>query len=138
MLCLLPSHSPSYGARKSLWLSTEALALPPEVVIAERLDEIDPEAVHAVRLAMRRFLAERLQAELRRCYESLAPIGPYRPDAASSGRRALRNLCLAYLVDLGDEPSRRMCLAQLSAAANATNKPITARLNMETSQARRP
>ena len=109
------------GAAQDASFAAEALALPPEVVIAERLDEIDPEAVHAVRLAMRRFLAERLQAELRRCYESPAPLGPYRPDAASSGRRALRNLCLAYLVDLGDEPSRRMCLAQLSAADNMTD-----------------
>jgi len=90
-------------------------------VIAEQLDDIDPAAVHAVRLAMRRFLAERLGADFRRSYEIFATRGPYRPDASSIGRRALRNLCLAYLVDLGDEASRRMCLAQLSAADNMTD-----------------
>ena len=83
-----PTRDPAFAA--------EALALPPEVVIAEQLDEIDPEAVHEVRLAMRRFLAERLQADFRRGYEPFATPGPYRPDAVSSGRRALRNLCLAY------------------------------------------
>src|SRR5204863_433147 len=31
------------------------------------------------------------------------------------------NLCLAYLVDLADEPSRRACLAQLTAADNMTD-----------------
>jgi len=101
--------------------AAEALALPPEVVIAERLDEIDPEAVHVVRLTMRRFLAQRLEADLRRSYEIVATRGPYRPDAPSIGRRALRNLCLAYLMDLGDEASRRLCLMQLSAADNMTD-----------------
>jgi aminopeptidase N len=101
--------------------AAEALTLPPEVVVAEQLDEIDPDAVHEVRLAMRRFLASRLQPKLRRGYEVLATPGPYRPDAIASGRRALRNLCLAYLVELGDETSRRMCLAQLDGADNMTD-----------------
>jgi aminopeptidase N len=101
--------------------AAEALTLPPEMVIAEQLDEIDPEAVHEVRLAMRRWLAGRLQAKLRHGYEAFATPGPYRPDAVSSGRRALRNLCLAYLTELGDEASRRMCLAQLEGADNMTD-----------------
>ena len=101
--------------------AAEALALPPEVVIAEQLDDIDPEAVHAVRFAMRRFLAERLQAGLRQSYKIFATPAPYRPDAVSSGHRALRNLCLAYLVDLADESSRRLCLTQLSGADNMSD-----------------
>jgi aminopeptidase N len=101
--------------------AAEALALPPEVVIAEKLDAIDPEAVHVVRLAMRRFLAERLEADFRRSYDMFATQGPYRPDAASIGRRALRNLSLAYLVDLGGESARQLCLEQLSAADNMSD-----------------
>jgi aminopeptidase N len=101
--------------------AAEALALPPEVVIAEQLDEIDPEAVHSVRLSLRRFLAERLRLELLDGYELFATPGPYRPDAASMGRRALRNLCLAFLMDLADEPARRLCIAQLESADNMTD-----------------
>jgi aminopeptidase N len=41
--------------------AAEALALPLEVYIAEQLAVIDPDAVHRVRLAMRRFLAEQLK-----------------------------------------------------------------------------
>jgi aminopeptidase N len=108
-------------ADKDPAFAAEALTLPPEVVIAERLEEIDPEAVHKARFAMRRFLAERLQAEFRRGYEVFATPGLYRPDAVSSGRRALRNLCLAFLVDLGDERSRHVCLAQLDSADNMTD-----------------
>jgi aminopeptidase N len=119
--------------------AAEALALPPEVVIAERLDEIDPAAVHAARLAMRRFLAERLDAELRRSYDAFATPGPYRPEAAAIGRRSMRNLCLAYLVDLGREPDRRLCLDQLSAADNMTDAlaALTAIANCECAE-RRP
>ena len=101
--------------------AAEALALPLEVVIAEQLDEIDPEAVHKVRLGLRRFLAERLRDKLQRGYESFATTGPYRPDAESMGRRALRNLCLAFLMDLADEPARRLCVAQLESADNMTD-----------------
>ncbi len=101
--------------------AAEALALPLEVVIAEQLVEVDPAAVHRVRLALRRFLADRLHDKLLRCYESLATVGAYRPDAESMGRRALRNLCLAFLMDLGNEPARRLCLAQLKSADNMTD-----------------
>ena len=108
-------------AEQDAAFAAEALTLPPEVTIAEQLDEIDPEAVHVVRLAMRRFLAERLEADFRRSYEIFATRGPYRPEAVSIGRRALRNLCLAYLMDLGAESSRRLCVAQLSAADNMSD-----------------
>jgi aminopeptidase N len=101
--------------------AAEALALPPEVIVAEQLGEVDPDAVHRVRQAARRWLAERLRTQLQGAYEALATPGPYRPDAKSSGRRALRNLCLAYLMDLGDESARRLCTAQLESADNMTD-----------------
>jgi aminopeptidase N len=101
--------------------AAEALALPPEVVISEQLAEIDPQAVHEVRLAMRRFLAERLRESFLRTYEAFPTPGPYSPDAVSSGRRALRNLCLAFLMDVGDESARRLCAAQLAQATNMTD-----------------
>jgi aminopeptidase N len=101
--------------------AAEALALPPEVVIAEQLDEIDPLAVHRVRLALRTFLAQRLHDAFLHAYESFATPGPYSPDAAASGRRALRNLSLAFLMDLGEESTRRRCVLQLDQAGNMTD-----------------
>ncbi|HZN47293.1 MAG TPA: DUF3458 domain-containing protein, partial [Ramlibacter sp.] len=101
--------------------AAEALALPPEVVISEQLAEIDPQAVHEVRLAMRTFLAERLRGQFMRTYEAFPTPGPYSPDAVSSGRRALRNLCLAFLMDLGDDIARRLCVQQLETASNMTD-----------------
>jgi len=101
--------------------AAEALALPPEVVIAEQLEVIDPLAVHQVRFAMRTFLAERLHDAFRRGYEAFATPGPYSPDAVASGRRALRNLCLAFLMDLGEAETRRLCVQQLAGAGNMTD-----------------
>jgi aminopeptidase N len=108
-------------ADKDPAFAAEALSLPPEITIAEQLDEIDPQAVHEVRFAMRRFLAERLHAAFRSGYERFATPGPYSPDAASSGRRALRNLCLAFLMDLGEAETRSLCVAQLAGASNMTD-----------------
>lgn len=101
--------------------AAEALSLPPEVVIAEQLEEIDPLAVHRTRFAMRTFLAERLRAQFLRAYESFATPGPYSSEAAPSGRRALRNLSLAFLMDLGEAAARRGCVQQLQAADNMTD-----------------
>jgi aminopeptidase N len=101
--------------------AAEALALPVEVYIAEQVAVIDPEAVHQTRLAMRRFLAERLKTALRKTYDACAVVGSYSPDAKSAGRRALRNLCLAYLMELDDADTRRLCVRQLQQADNMTD-----------------
>jgi aminopeptidase N len=119
--------------------AAEALALPSELMIAERLQEIDPDAVHGARLAMRRFLAQQLQSRFHEAYERFATPGPYRPDAVASGRRALRNLCLAFLVDLGDAQSLQLCMTQLQRADNMTDAlaALTAIANCDCEQ-RRP
>jgi aminopeptidase N len=101
--------------------AAEVLTLPSEVLIAEQLEEIDPLVVHRARLAMRIFLAQRLHERFTQGCERLTTPGPYSPDAASSGRRALRNLCLAFLTELGEETARRRCVEQLQAADNMTD-----------------
>jgi len=95
--------------------AAEALSIPPEVYIAEQVAVIDPDAIFQVRLAMRRFLAKRLKTALRQTYEASTVAGSYSPDAASAGRRALRNLCLAYLMELEDGEFRHRCVQQLQA-----------------------
>jgi aminopeptidase N len=101
--------------------AAEALALPSEGFIAEQLDEVDPDAVHAVRLALRRHVAGALRQELLDAYASLAMNGPYSPDAASAGRRALRNLCMGYLMELDEPGIRALCMRQFESAGNMTD-----------------
>jgi aminopeptidase N len=101
--------------------AAEVLVLPTEMYIGEQMSVIDPAAIHHVRLAMRRFLAERLRSSLLQTYQAMTVTGPYTPDAASSGRRALRNLCLAYLMDLDEADARQLCVVQFDLAGNMTD-----------------
>jgi len=79
----------------------EVLTLPSETFLAEQMTLVDPDRLHASRNALRREMAGYLKADLSRLYESLSSKQPYSPDARSMGRRALRNLCLGYLGELG-------------------------------------
>ena len=84
-------------------LAAEALVLPAEQVLAEEVagrgEAIDPEAIHLARLALRRHLATALRDKFEAVWLALAPTAPYAPEGTQVGRRALRNLCLAYLAE---------------------------------------
>jgi aminopeptidase N len=107
----------------------EALTLPSETFLAEQLEVVDPDALHAARDNLRLRLAEALQPEFTAAYRALQSDAPYAPDPASAGKRALKNLCLAYLAELGlsalaDEQFRRSdnmtdAMAALTCLANA-------------------
>ena len=76
-----------------------ALALPSEADIArEMAANVDPDAIFAARDALRGALGRAHAADLTALYEVMADVAPFRPDAASAGRRALRNGALAMFV----------------------------------------
>jgi aminopeptidase N len=102
--------------------AAEALALPPESYLAEQMDVVDPDAIHAARTGLRRALARALQSELTAAYRSLAVPGPYSPDAAAAGKRALRNTCLGYLMELEEPAIHALCTLQFDSADNMTDR----------------
>jgi len=73
------------------------LTLPSEGYIAEQLDVVDPQRIHAVREALRAQLATALQADWAWAWEQYHDTGAYRPDALSAGRRALAGMALSML-----------------------------------------
>ncbi|MCJ0762220.1 aminopeptidase N [Variovorax terrae] len=73
------------------------LTLPAETYIAEQLDVVDPQRIHAVREAMREQLAHALADDWQWAYETHRDTGGYQPDPVSSGRRALAGLALTQL-----------------------------------------
>ena len=99
-----------------------ALTLPGETVIAEQLDVVDPQAVHGARRALHVQLAQALQADWLAIYHANAPAGAYSPDAASVGRRGLKNLALSYLADIDDSEMRALMQRQYDAADNMTDR----------------
>lgn len=84
-------------------LLAEALTLPGEAYIAEQMDQVDVDAIHAARKVLQRALAEALESRFAEGYHNNRVNQRYRFDAADAGRRRLSNLCLAYLTTL-DKP----------------------------------
>jgi aminopeptidase N len=89
--------------------------------IAARGGLADPDAIHAAVTAMRRRLGEDLADELSRVYRQAEDAGPYRPDAASAGRRALKNRCLALLAATGTVAAFARAEAQFRGADNMSD-----------------
>ncbi|PWK75719.1 aminopeptidase N [Aminobacter sp. AP02] len=98
-----------------------ALALPGEADIARDIGKnIDPDAIFAGREALARKIAESNSGVFSQLYEDLRMSGPFSPDAASAGRRALRNILLDYLAMLpGGAP---LASAHFAAATNMTDR----------------
>jgi len=102
--------------------AAEALSLPGEATLAEQLEVVDPDALHAARNGLRLFLSERLGAQFIVCYQRLAPTGAYRPEPLDAGRRALRNLCLGYLCEADSAEGRALASHQFNATDNMTDQ----------------
>ena len=75
-----------------------ALTLPGESYIAEQLDVVDPQAIHAAVEAAQMQIAAALRADWVVAFDANQVAGGYSPDPVSSGKRALANLALAMLV----------------------------------------
>ncbi|MCI1013836.1 aminopeptidase N [Herbaspirillum sp. C7C2] len=98
------------------------LTLPSETMIAEQMEVIDPHAIHVARQFLRRSLARELRDELLAVYRSHQTPGGYSPDAASAGRRALKNVALSYLAELDDEEAMALARQQDEDANNMTDR----------------
>jgi aminopeptidase N len=98
--------------------AAEALNLPAETFLAEQLEVVDPDALHEARNRLRRELAKPLESELSSTYRQLKSASAYSPDPDSIGRRALRNLSLSYLVEIGQSA---LAYEQFRGADNMTD-----------------
>jgi aminopeptidase N len=101
--------------------AAEALVLPSETYLAEQMDEVDPDALHESRMRLRGSIAQRLRGDLLLAYEAFMISGPYSPDANASGQRALRNVCLSYLMELPGAEIHNLCMRQFEQANNMTD-----------------
>jgi aminopeptidase N len=99
------------------------LTPPSEADIAREIGgNVDPDAIHMARRALHAAIGEQLRPALTETYHRLAASGPYRPDAAGAGQRALKNLCLDFLAANSQDNAIALALAQYQSADNMTDR----------------
>jgi aminopeptidase N len=103
--------------------AAQALELPSEIDLAREVGhDVDPDILFAARQSLRAALGRELAPALEDAYARLSDAGPYSPDAASAGRRALRNAALD-LIAAGDAArGGELARAQFDAAGNMTDR----------------
>ncbi|MGD9545026.1 MAG: aminopeptidase N [Methylocystis sp.] len=101
----------------------QALSLPSDIDLArEKGADVDPDVLFGARMALRAAIGATLSAELESVYGRFSNAGPYTPDAASAGGRALRNVALDLLAGGDPDKGRALAMAQFEAAGNMTDK----------------
>ena len=103
-------------------LTACALGLPGEEEIADRLEEVDPEAVHLAREAAMGQLAAEFEQALAAVHERTAGAPPGDLGREAVGRRALRNTVLAFLGRLDSPAVWARMEDQYRRAANMTER----------------
>jgi aminopeptidase N len=99
------------------------LAPPSEPDIAREIGrDVDPDAIFTARRQLRATIGKRLGATLRDTYRRMITPGPYRPDAESAGRRALKNVCLGLLAATEQDEAIALALTQYQSADNMTDR----------------
>jgi aminopeptidase N len=103
--------------------AAQVLSLPGEADLAREIGtDIDPDTVFDARRALRQALGRRLASVLGACHADLDSKAPYSPDAASAGRRALRNAALDLLAAGDLATGERLALRQFERCDNMTDK----------------
>ncbi|MEE4173599.1 MAG: aminopeptidase N [Xanthomonadales bacterium] len=100
-------------------LIAESLALPDEDYLAEQLEPVDVDGLHAARTFIRRGLAKALAPEFRRVYDRFNDGRRYDKAPSAMADRALKNAALSYLALT--EAGPELAQAQLDASDNMTD-----------------
>ncbi|WP_029059799.1 aminopeptidase N [Stappia stellulata] len=99
------------------------LQLPGDADIAREIgNDVDPDAIHFARSQMRSGLADALGPMLKQTYDNMSNAAPYSPEAASAGRRALKNVLLDYLGQGQGGASGDLVGRQFEQADNMTDR----------------
>ncbi|HUO53141.1 MAG TPA: aminopeptidase N [Rhodoblastus sp.] len=102
--------------------AAQIAALPSESDIARDIGtDVDPDAIHMARRALRAEVGKMLGKRLLALYDRLHSDAPFSPDAASAGRRALRNACLDLYAAGAPGDGAEIAMRQFQAAANMTD-----------------
>ncbi|GAA4748819.1 aminopeptidase N [Sphingomonas daechungensis] len=99
----------------------EAILLPQEAVVAERLEVVDPDAIHAAREQLRAALGMALFDELSKAQSAVSGSGADLSPLAK-GTRRLRTVSLGLIAGGNPAEGARLAKAQFDAADNMTDR----------------
>jgi aminopeptidase N len=109
-------------------LLAEILTLPGESYLGDQMGVVDVDGIHRARESLKGRIAAALRGEFLAVYRDSGEAGPYEPSPKAIGRRALKNLCLGYLMQGGDREAHGLCLAQFESGHNMTDQIAALRL----------
>jgi aminopeptidase N len=108
-------------AQSDQQLLAEVLTLPSESYLGDQMEQVDVEGIHRAREQLMGLLAQRLQGDFLRVYQAAEETAEYDLSPRSIGRRALRNLCLGYLMQGDAGVGIERCAGQYQQAGNMTD-----------------
>ncbi|MBR0568703.1 aminopeptidase N [Azoarcus sp. L1K30] len=100
----------------------QALTLPTEGFLLERMSPADPQALRAALVTLTRHLGGTLAEQWLTLFKAMQVLGPYRYHPADAGRRALANLALRYLAAAQDPRGIALARQRFEAATNMTER----------------
>lgn len=98
--------------------AAEAIMLPGESLLADAMDVVDPDAIHAVRNATRAALGSALRADFIQTFQKFGLVAADDLSGEAMGSRAIKNAALGYLAAAGDFAP---AVVQFAADANMTD-----------------
>ena len=98
------------------------LSLPSETYLAEQMQVVDVDAIHAAREFVLLALAEQLHPQFQALYQSNHKDESGQFDSGAIGRRRIKNTCLSYLGKLENKDLQECSLQQFNSAKNMTDQ----------------
>ncbi len=109
------------NSRQDPAFTAEVISLPSELFLAEKMSTVDPENLNLSRVSLIKKIAKMYKNSILEIYKSNSAIEPYKPDPAATGRRSLKNICLQYLMELGEHSIQSICIDQFKNSDNMTD-----------------
>ncbi|KAI6702098.1 hypothetical protein NL676_011234 [Syzygium grande] len=100
----------------------KAITLPGEGEVMDMMDVADPDAVHAVRVFIRKQIAQELKGDLISTVKENRSSDEYVFNHDNMARRALKNTALSYLAALDDPECTALAMHEYKTATNLTEQ----------------
>ncbi|MBI3441285.1 MAG: aminopeptidase N, partial [Proteobacteria bacterium] len=103
-------------------LRAKALTLPSEAYLAQLMDVIDVDGIHASRKFVMEGIGKKYLTELQQLYQENADHGTYQITPEAVGKRRLKNIALRYIQAADNSLSVQLAATQYKSSSNMTDK----------------